>query len=291
MQLQSRSLLMALVASATLFATGYTAWADADKKDEAKAPAAKVEAKADAAAPAAAKPVATVNGVAIPAQRLEMLLKEAQARGQKDSPEMQANFRDSLITTEVLVQEAIKQGVDKKEEVKAQMEMIRSAVLYKNLIQSYVETHPITDEALKAKYEELKPQMMSKEFKARHILVEKEADAKKVLEQLKKGKKFEDLAKQFSKDPGSKDLGGDLGWQNPANFVPAFSEAMTKLQKGQITQAPVKTDYGFHVIQLQDARENAPTMDQVRPQLQNQLQSELVKKYVDGLRAAAKIVE
>lgn len=240
-----------------------------------------------APAPVAAAP-AVVNGITIGNEKIEFLAKQAVASGQQDTPELRNSIRENLITSLILSQEAQKQGLEKDSDVMSSLEMSRQAILARALIQKQIKANPISDEKLKAKYEEMKPQIVSKEVMARHILVKTEDEAKKILAALKKGKKFEDLAKQ-SMDPGSKDKGGELGWANPSNYVPEFSEALAKLEKGQITPAPVKTNYGYHIIQKQDERENAPPMDQLKPQLQRQLESETVEAYVKALRAKADI--
>lgn len=240
-----------------------------------------------APAPTAAAP-AVVNGITIGNEKVEFLAKQAVAAGQQDTPELRNSIRENLITSLILSQEAQKQGLEKDTDVVSSLEMSRQAILARALIQKQLKANPISDEKLKAKYEEMKPQIVSKEVMARHILVKTEDEAKKILAALKKGKKFEDLAKQ-SMDPGSKDKGGELGWANPSNYVPEFSEALAKLEKGQITPTAVKTNYGFHIIQKQDERENAPPMDQLKPQLQRQLESETVEAYVKALRAKADI--
>ena len=243
---------------------------------------------ADTAQAPAVQAPAVVNGTVIGNEKIDFLAKQAVAAGQQDTPELRASIRDNLVTSLILSQEALKQGLDKEVDVVNSLEMSRQAILARAIIQKEIKNNPITDDKLKAKYEELKPQIVSKEVMARHILVKTEAEAKKILADLKKGKKFEVLAKQ-SMDPGSKDKGGELGWANPSNYVPEFSEALAKLEKGQITPEAVKSNYGYHIIQKQDERENAPPMDQLKPQLQRQLESEIVEAYVKALRAKADI--
>jgi peptidyl-prolyl cis-trans isomerase C len=152
-----------------------------------------------------------------------------------------------------------------------------------------VKTHPVTEDQIKKEYEDIRAKLGNKEYKARHILVENEAEAKAIIEKLKKGEKIEDLAKA-SKDPGSKERGGDLGWANPASFVPPFSAAMTKLEKGKFTETPVKSDFGWHVIQLEDTRElKLPPIDEAKGQIGQQLQQRMVQKHIEDLRAKAKV--
>lgn len=240
------------------------------------------------AAPAANKPI-VVNGVTIGSDKIEFLIREMTANGQPDSPELRDNVRKQLVTSLILSQEAVKNGVDKEADVAARMELMRQSILARAQVMSYLKTNPITDDKLKALYEERKAAQTSHEVKARHILVKTEAEAKTVLAALKKGKKFEDLAKKHSLDPGSKDNGGELGWQNPATYVPEFSEALTKLEKGQISPNAVKTSFGFHIIQKQDERENAPSLEQMKPHLQRELEGQMVEKYIESLRAKADI--
>ena len=232
---------------------------------------------------------ATVNGKAIPKLRADALIAGQAAQGQPDSPELRKAVMEELVRREVLTQESIKKGFDKKPEVQGQIDLARQGVLIGAYLNEYVRTHPVTDDQVKKEYEEIKAKLGSKEYKARHILVEKEDEAKAIIEKLKKGAKIEDLAKD-SKDPGSKERGGDLGWANPASFVPPFSAAMTRLEKGKFTETPVKSDFGWHVIQLEDTRElKLPGIDEAKGQIGQQLQQRQVQKHIDDLRAKAKV--
>ena len=232
---------------------------------------------------------ATVNGKAIPKVRADALIAGQAAQGQPDSPELRKAVTEELVRREILTQESIKKGFDKKPEVQGQMDLARQGVLIGAYLNDWVRTHPVTEEQIKAEYETIKSKLGSKEYKARHILVEKEDEAKAIIAKLKKGEKIEDLAKD-SKDPGSKERGGDLGWANPASFVPPFSAAMTKLEKGKFTETPVKTDFGWHVIQLEDTRElKLPGIEEARAQIGQQLQQRNVQKHIEDLRAKAKV--
>ena len=232
---------------------------------------------------------ATVNGKAIPKLRADALIAGQAAQGQPDSPELRKAVMEELVRREVLTQESLKKGFDKKPEVQGQIDLARQGVLIGAYLNEYVRTHPVTDDQVKKEYEEIKAKLGSKEYKARHILVEKEDEAKAIIEKLKKGAKIEDLAKD-SKDPGSKERGGDLGWANPASFVPPFSAAMTRLEKGKFTETPVKSDFGWHVIQLEDTRElKLPGIDEAKGQIGQQLQQRQVQKHIDDLRAKAKV--
>ena len=245
-----------------------------------------------AAAPAFAadaKGYASVNGKAIPKVRADALIAGQMAQGQPDSEDLRKAVKEELIRREVLAQEAQKKGFDKKAEVQGQLDLARQGVLVGAYLNDYVRNHPVGDEAVKKEYEVIKKALGDKEYKARHVLVENEADAKSIIEKLGKGEKFEDLAKQ-SKDPGSKDRGGDLGWSNPASYVKPFAEAMVKLEKGKYTTAPVKSDFGWHVILLEDTRElKGPGLDEVKPQLVQRLQQQQLEKHIMELRAKAKV--
>jgi peptidyl-prolyl cis-trans isomerase C len=232
---------------------------------------------------------ATVNGKAIPKVRADALIAGQAAQGQPDSPELRKAVTEELVRREILTQEAMKKGYDKKPEIQGQIELARQGVLINAYLGEYVRSHPVTEDQIKKEYEDIKVKLGNKEYKARHILVEKEDQAKALIEKLKKGEKIEDLAKE-SKDPGSKERGGDLGWANPASFVPAFSAAMTKLDKGQFTQTPVKSDFGWHVILLEDTRElKLPTIEEAKGQIGQQLTQRLVQKHIEELRAKAKV--
>ena len=250
------------------------------------APAAKA---APAAAPAASNKVATVNGVAIPKSRVDAIVKERAQQGMPDNEEMRKAIRDELINREIIVQEANRRGLTKNADMQSQIDMARQAVVVRAFLQDFVKAHPVTDEVIKAEYEKVKGQMGSKEYKARHILVEKEAEAKDIVAKIKKGEKFEELAK-VSMDPGSKDKGGDLDWNTPASYVKEFSDALTKLEKGKYTEVPVKSQFGFHVIQLDDVRDvKFPGLDEVKAGLQQRLQQQQLEKAVADLRAKAKV--
>lgn len=246
-------------------------------------------ASAQTAAPAASNRVATVNGVAIPKSRVDAIVKERAQQGMPDNEEMRKAIRDELINREIIVQEANRRGLTKNADMQSQIDMARQAVVVRAFLQDFVKAHPVTDEVIKAEYEKVKGQMGSKEYKARHILVEKEAEAKDIVAKIKKGEKFEELAK-VSMDPGSKDKGGDLDWNTPASYVKEFSDALTKLEKGKYTEVPVKSQFGFHVIQLDDVRDvKFPGLDEVKAGLQQRLQQQQLEKAVADLRAKAKV--
>jgi peptidyl-prolyl cis-trans isomerase C len=188
-------------------------------------------------------------------------------------------------------QEALKKGLDKSPEVIDQMDLTKQSILANAFVQDYIKNNPVSDDMLKAEYDKIKAQMTGSEYKARHILVEKEADAKDIIAKLKKDiKAFEKLAKEKSKDPGSKAQGGDLGWFDVRSMVPEFGEAVAKLAKGEFTKEPVKSQFGYHIIMLEDSRPmQPPPFDQVKPGLSQQVQQQNLKKLVDDMKAKAKI--
>jgi len=233
--------------------------------------------------------VARVNGVAIPQQYFELLIKNLVAQGRPDSPEMRDAIKQQMINRELMTQEAAKRGLDKNPEIAARLSFSRQDVLSNAYIQEVLRANPVTDDAVKKEYERIKAQS-AKEYKTRHILVEKEDEAKDIIAQLKKGASFEKLAAEKSNDPGSKANGGDLDWSMPSRFVKPFGDAMAKLKKGQITDTPVHTNFGWHVIRVDDERAaKLPGFDEAKPQVQQGLQNQAVEKAIADLRAKAKI--
>jgi peptidyl-prolyl cis-trans isomerase C len=231
-----------------------------------------------------------VNGVTIPQSRVELLVKNAMSQGQPDSPELRSRVRDELITREVLLQEALKKGVDKNPEIAVQLEIQRQGVLINAFLQDYAKANPIPEETLKKEYEAAKAQAGAKEYKARHILVKDEAEAKQIVAQLKKGANFDKIAADKSEDTGSKNRGGDLDWSPPNRYVKPFADALVKLKKGQLTDTPVQSSFGWHVIRLDDERPTkVPPFEEVKGNIQQQLQQQLVQKAIADLRAKAKI--
>ena len=244
-----------------------------------------------AAAPVAfAQNVAIVNGKAVPLSRVETLVQQVTASGRQVTPEMQAQIKDEVIAREVFMQEAQVRGLDATPDFKVQMELARQTILIRSLFADYQKKNPISDEEIKAEYDKFAAANSGKEYKARHILVEKEDKAKAIIAQLKKGGKFEDIAKKESKDPGSGANGGDLDWANPSNYVKEFSEALVGLQKGKMTETPVKTQFGYHIIRLDDVRDaKVPKFDEVKPQVAQQMQQQRMAKFQEELRGKAKV--
>lgn len=239
--------------------------------------------------PAAGKSAALVNGVAIPQSRVDLRIKIATTQGgQPDTEEMRKAIRDDLINLEVISQAAAKAGLDKQGETAQQLELAKQSVLAAAYVQDYAKTHPISEDTLKQDYEGMKARVGSKEYKVSHVLVASAEEAKAIAKRVKK-EKFDKVAKEKSKDPGSKDKGGDLGWTVPTNFVQPFGEAILKLAKGQISE-PVETQYGWHIIRLEDTRElKVPTFEELRPQLEKRRQQESLQKAIVDLREKAKI--
>jgi peptidyl-prolyl cis-trans isomerase C len=199
-------------------------------------------------------------------------------------------LKDEVIAREIFLQEAQKRGLDASDDYKAQMELARQTILIRELFADYQKKNPVTDADIKAEYHKFVAANGGKEYKARHILVEKEDEAKAIIANLKKGQKFEDIAKKQSKDPGSGANGGDLDWATAASYVPEFAEAMVKLKKGEMTQAPVKSQFGWHVIRVDDIRDaQLPKLEEVKPQIAQQLQQQKLAQFQETLRKSAKV--
>jgi peptidyl-prolyl cis-trans isomerase C len=256
---------------------------------------------ASLALPVAAQNVAIVNGKPVPKERLETLeaqiKQQAERTGRPVPPDMDKQLREELIMREIFVQEAERRGLGASPDFRTNMELARQSVLIGELFADVQKASPITDDEAKAEYDRVigsqAPSPGAKEYKARHILVEKEDDAKAIIAQLKKGAKFDDIAKKQSKDPGSGAQGGDLGWANPSGYVPEFAEALKKLNKGQMADAPVKSQFGWHIIRVDDIRDakapELPAFDAVKPQIMQQLQQKKLAEFQQTLREKAKV--
>ena len=248
------------------------------------------------AAPLAfAQNIALVNGKAVPKARvdamLEQILKQQQPGQppQAKTPELEQKVKDEIVLREIFLQEAERRGLQNSADYKTQMEFARQSILIRSLFMDFEKKNTTIDAEARAEYDKIKAANGDKEYRARHILVEKEDEAKALIAQIKGGAKFEDLAKKNSKDPGSAENGGDLDWANPGNYLPEFSQALTKLEKGQMTDAPVKSQFGFHIIKLEDVRATQfPGFDEVKGQIiQRQNQAKLAK-FRDELKSKAK---
>jgi len=273
MQRTLRNLAVALVAGTFAFSAG------AQDKGAAKPKA-------------AASKRFVVNGVAIPQSRIDAMNKELTAQGQPDNPERHNAVREELVNREVLAQAAVKRGLDKSPDVQAQIDMARQAVLVRALFENEVKQNPITDADLQKQYEQFKGSMGQNEYKVSHILVDKEDDAKAVIAELNRGGDFAKIAKEKSKDPGSKENGGDLDWGPSARYVKPFADAVQSQPKGKVSAAPVKTDFGYHVIRVDDVRPlKVPEFAELKDQFRQRAQQQQIQKMVMDLRSKAKIEE
>ena len=238
---------------------------------------------------AAAQNVAIVNGKAVPKSRVEALMAQATSQGQPRTPELEAQVRDEVVLREMFMQEAEREGLAASAEYKAQMELARQSILIRELFTDYQKKHPVTDAEIQAEYDKFKAQASGKEYLTSHILVDNEDQAKALIVQIKGGASFEELAKKNSKDPGSGEKGGDLDWANAGSYVPEFSEAMVKLKKGEMTEVPVKSQFGYHIIKVVDIREaQFPPLADVKPQIQQRLMQVKMAQFRDDVRAKAK---
>ncbi|MCE2660086.1 MAG: peptidylprolyl isomerase [Rubrivivax sp.] len=238
---------------------------------------------------AAAQNVAIVNGKAVPKARLDFLVKQATQNGQPATPALEQQARDQVVMREVFAQEAERRGMGASADFRLKMELARQSILIGELFEAHNRRNPVTDDAARAEYDKIKQREGGTEYRARHILVEKEDEAKGLIAQLKGGAKFEDLAKKHSKDPGSGERGGDLDFAKADSYVPEFGQAMARLKKGELTETPVKSQFGWHIIRLDDTREAPfPPFDEVKDQVKRALGQQLLQEYQQSLLKAAK---
>jgi peptidyl-prolyl cis-trans isomerase C len=238
---------------------------------------------------AAAQNVAIVNGKAVPKSRVDQLLQQASRSGQQLPPGADQQARDQVVLREIFAQEAERRGIGASADYRAQMELARQSILIRELFEDYRKKNPISDADAKGEYDKFKAQASGTEYRARHILVDKEDEAKALIAQIKGGAKFEDLAKKNSKDPGSGEKGGDLDFAKPDSYVPEFSAALTKLKNGEMTDTPVKSQFGYHIIKLEETREaQFPSFDDVKGQLKQRMEQTKLQEYQESLRKAAK---
>jgi peptidyl-prolyl cis-trans isomerase C len=239
-------------------------------------------------------PIAVVNGVAIPGEIVDVIIAEQHAQGGPEDPNMRESMKDSirgeLVRRALLEQDAVKAGIHKRPDTLIRQDLARQNALIRDFVQDWTKNNAPTDAELAQEYEKIKASMgEQKEYHARHILLKTEQEAKTAISRLDKGAKFAELAKR-SLDPGSKDSGGDLGWADPTMFAPPFAEAMTALSKGKYSATPVKTNYGYHVILLEDVRElQHPPLDEVKPELQQRLQQTRWQEYIEQLEKNADV--
>ena len=238
---------------------------------------------------AVAQNVAIVNGKPVPKSRLDLLMQQAARSGQQQPPDLEQRARDEVVLREVFAQEAEKRGIAASAEYRNQMELARQTILIRELFADYQKKNPISDAEAKAEYDKFKSQSTGTEYRARHILVEKEDEAKALLKQLTAGAKFDELAKKHSTDKGSGANGGDLDFAKPDAYVPEFGQAMAALKKGETTAAPVKSQFGWHIIKLEDTREaQFPPFEEVKPQVVQRLSQQKLQAYQEDLRKKAK---
>lgn len=242
------------------------------------------------AAKAEKKAVATVNGKQLSGQLFDTFL-HAVTGGSKEPPtdEQRAQLLDQLINMSLAAQAAEKDGLAKDPEVQARLELLRMQILAEAASDKYMKAHPASDSEIKAEYDK-QVASMPKEYKARHILVEKKETAESIIRELEAGGDFAKLAMAESKDPGSAKNGGDLGWFSAQTMVKPFADAVATMQKGETSKVPVQSEFGFHVIRLEDSRSaEVPEFEQVKPQVEMFTQRKKLQEYLEGLRKTAKI--
>lgn len=282
-------LTFSLLAFSSILTLSHPALAASDEKTETTPPA-------SAAAPAAKPveftipdPVAVVNGKPIPKATFEQYVQQLRGRTKVDTPEASKSLVDQLVMEELLVQEAEKQKLAETPEVKKQLEMVQRSLLASSVIRRMLSESAPSEDAIKKEYETATAAMKGKEYKASHILVDSEDKAKEVIAELKKGGNFAELAKTRSSDSSAAN-GGDLGWFSPSMMVPPFAQAVAKMEKGKYSEQPVQTSFGWHVILLEDVRDaTPPSLDELRPQITQMLQSRMVNDYLEKLKTNAKV--
>jgi len=233
--------------------------------------------------------IAVVNGQYIPKSTLDTLEKEIAERshGQTFPKE---KLVEELVQRELLVQDAVQKQLDKSPEFVAQLEAAKKALLTQAGLQNFIKANPVTDAEIKAEYDSKVAAEKGTEYKARHILVKTEAEAKKLIAELDKGADFAKLANKNSLDAKESQNGGDLGWFSAAQMVAPFSEAVAALEKGKYTKEPVKTQFGYHVILKEDSRPvTPPPLEAVKEQLTPFLQRKKVQGMIETLRKQAKV--
>jgi peptidyl-prolyl cis-trans isomerase C len=238
---------------------------------------------------AQAQNLAIVNGKAVPTARLEAMKSQMAKNGRPVPKDMEGQLKDEIIMREILAQEATARGFAATASYKDQVELARQTILIRELLADQQKKIAVSDADIKAEYDRFAASN-AKEYRASHILVDKEDEAKAILESLKKGGNFAEIAKKQSKDSGSGEKGGDLDWATASSYVPEFSNAMAKLTKGQTTETAVKSQFGYHIIRLDDVREaELPKFDEIKPQIKQQLEQQRIAKYTEDLRKKAKV--
>ncbi len=256
----------------------------------AQAPAKPLPTKEPAKAATGSGALATVNGVQIPRQRADLIAQQRVQQGVADNEQLRSVIKEELINREIIMQEAARTGFSKKPDLQQELEFVRQTVIVQAYLRDWARQHPVTDAEVQKEYERAKQQTGTTEYRARHILVATEDEAKKHIADIAKGAKFEEIAQKSSQDEGTRPRGGDLDWNVPGTFDKAFSDALVKLEKGATTSAPVRTRFGFHIIRLEDVRPvNFPPLAQVKPQIQQRLTQQKIDGLVRDMRGKAKV--
>jgi len=240
--------------------------------------------------PAHAQNVAIVNGKPVPTARLELLLQQYTRGGQLPvTPEIEARVREEAVLREIFAQEAERRGVARSPAYRAQMELARQTLLIRELFAQWQRDNPVTEAEARAEYQRVRQEEAGTEFRARHILVETEEEARRLIAQIRGGADFAELATRHSKDPGSAPAGGDLDFARPEAYVPEFGQALARLQPNQVTENPVRTQFGWHIIRLEEKREvQFPPFEAVRPQIEQQLAQIKLQQFQLSLRDRAR---
>lgn len=244
-------------------------------------------------APIYAQTIATVNDQEITQQSLDNFVSLLVSQGAQDSPELREQVKQELVHRLVAVQAAEKAGIDQKEDIKQELELARQGILVRALLKDYLENNPVTDEQILAEYNDTKKaEGDKKEYKVKHILVEDEAAAKDLISSIKAKKtSFEEAAKEHSIDPGSGSRGGELGWAMAENYVPEFAEAVKTQKTGELSESPIKSQFGWHIIEVEETRAvEFPELEAIKPQLEEMLRQKALSNYQEELINNAKIL-
>lgn len=244
------------------------------------------------ALPVYAQTVATVNGQSISQEKLDQFVALLIAQGAQDTPELRTQVKQEMVNRLVAVQAAEKAGIDKQADVKQEIELARQSILVRALMADHLKKNPVTDAKIQAEYDQIKKEQAGKqEYKLRHILVKDQKAAEDLTASIKAKKvSFEAAAKKDSLDPGSGKNGGELGWGPATNYVPEFAEAVQKLKKGQMTDKPVQTQFGWHIIQVEDTRDvKFPDLAEVKPQIEEMMRQQQLAEFQQKLIKDAKI--
>lgn len=242
--------------------------------------------------PVYAQNVATVNGKPITKAQVDQFVSLLISQGAQDSPQLREQVKQEMIGRMVAVQAAERAKIDRLDNVKQELDLARQSILVRALMEDYLKKNPISEAELKQEYEAIKKDQANRnEYQVRHILVAEEDKAKELIKQLKaKEVSFEEAAKKNSIDPGSGQKGGELGWSQSTSYVPEFAQAVESLKKGEMTQEPVKTQFGWHIVQVEDSRPvSFPELAEVKPQLEEMMRQEKLAKFQQSLMEEAKI--